>query len=439
MREGESEIAKRDTVDLRSEDVQEIMGYVPHWLIRSGIGLLFAMVIIFLIISWYFKYPDTIKTEITITTRLPPVVIIARSGGKLQPLLVANNGSVRKGDLLTVIENPADYRQVFHLKKQLNSLKDILAKDELHLLAPLQKCVSLGELQSTYEIFAKSYEDFAYFLRESIQLKKIAAQETQINEYQKLCAQLEKQSTMYEQDLKISQGLLERALSAYKDGIIPRNDLEGAKSACIQKQISIENLKSTINQQKIQIAILTQSLVETEWQYQQDKKRLYLLLNEAFKNLVSQIDQWEYRYMLFSPIDGKVAFVKYWSDNQNAAAGESIFKIVPEKAESILGVCWLPFEGSGKVQVGQKVDIELLNFPDAEYGTVSGVVQSKSIAPAEKAYLVEVALPHGLQTNYHKNLPFSQELRGTAEITTEDIRLLWRFFAPIRNILNKHV
>ena len=50
---------------------------------------------------------------------------------------------------------------------------------------------------------------------------------------------------------------------------------------------------------------------------------------------------------------------------------------------------------------------------------------------------VEVEFPDGLKTNYGKQLEFSQEMQGTAEIITEDVRLLERFFNPIKSLLKK--
>ena len=46
-----------------------------------------------------------------------------------------------------------------------------------------------------------------------------------------------------------------------------------------------------------------------------------------------------------------------------------------------------------------------------------------------------IALPNGLTTNYGKVLPFSQEMVGEAQITTEDLRLLERIFSPIKKLL----
>ena len=69
---------------------------------------------------------------------------------------------------------------------------------------------------------------------------------------------------------------------------------------------------------------------------------------------------------------------------------------------------------------------------------VTGIVKSKSLVATDNAYILEVELPNGLLTNYGKKLEFSQEMRGIADIITEDIRLIQRIFAPIKSLMEAH-
>ena len=94
-------------------------------------------------------------------------------------------------------------------------------------------------------------------------------------------------------------------------------------------------------------------------------------------------------------------------------------------------------ENSGKVKSGQNVNIKLSSFPYAEYGMLSGEVKSLSLVPDQGKYYVEIELTNGLNTNYNKQLPLLQEMTGTAEIITEDLRLIERIIAPIRSLYNE--
>lgn len=87
----ENEKKKHKAIELRSEEVQEVMSQIPPWILRYGITELFVIVIALLIGSWFFKYPDVIKAEIIITSLEPPANIIARSTGKIDEIYVRNN------------------------------------------------------------------------------------------------------------------------------------------------------------------------------------------------------------------------------------------------------------------------------------------------------------------------------------------------------------
>jgi HlyD family secretion protein len=46
-------------------------------------------------------------------------------------------------------------------------------------------------------------------------------------------------------------------------------------------------------------------------------------------------------------------------------------------------------------------------------------------------------LPDGLMTTYKKELPYLPNMQGRADIITEDITLLERFFMPIKKALSE--
>ena len=50
-------------IELRSEEVQEVMGQIPAWIVRWGITLLFLVVVALLVGSCFFKYPDVITAD----------------------------------------------------------------------------------------------------------------------------------------------------------------------------------------------------------------------------------------------------------------------------------------------------------------------------------------------------------------------------------------
>ena len=118
------------------------------------------------------------------------------------------------------------------------------------------------------------------------------------------------------------------------------------------------------------------------------------------------------------------------SNGDYVAAGTPVFNMVFENS-TYHAVAMLPPEGAGKVTVGEKVNIKLSSFPFAEYGTLSGFVQSISQNPIEKYYLVYISLPDGLASTTGAQLYFAETLYGQAEIVTRERRLISRIFSRI--------
>jgi hypothetical protein len=50
-------------LELRSEPVTEILGSPPKSIIRWGITVMFLIIIMLFVGSWFFKYPEVIITK----------------------------------------------------------------------------------------------------------------------------------------------------------------------------------------------------------------------------------------------------------------------------------------------------------------------------------------------------------------------------------------
>jgi hypothetical protein len=96
-----------------------------------------------------------------------------------------------------------------------------------------------------------------------------------------------------------------------------------------------------------------------------------------------------------------------------------------------------PARNSGKIKIDQTVLINLENYPETEFGTLEGKINSISFTPTKDGYyLIDVSLPSKLITSYQKEIKFKQEMTGRAEIITEDLRLIDRFFYQLKGVFN---
>jgi hypothetical protein len=92
--------------ELRSEEIQEIIGHIPHWIIRRGITVVFSVFLIFIFCSYYVRFPDTFLVKAMINTKEQPSKIgWYRSEGLNYQTTVKDSQQVKAGDTLLVEEN----------------------------------------------------------------------------------------------------------------------------------------------------------------------------------------------------------------------------------------------------------------------------------------------------------------------------------------------
>ena len=159
---------------------------------------------------------------------------------------------------------------------------------------------------------------------------------------------------------------------------------------------------------------------------------------QSFYQLKKAIKDWELNYVFRSSVKGTVSFLQIWSDNQTINAGENMFAIIPSTEKGYIGKVKAVAKNSGKLKIGQKVNIRLANYPDREFGVIEGKLKTISLTPdKEGKLLLDIELPNGLQTSYKKQINFQQEMTGTADIVTEDLRLLERLLCQFRDVFRR--
>lgn len=105
-------------------------------------------------------------------------------------------------------------------------------------------------------------------------------------------------------------------------------------------------------------------------------------------------------------------------------------------AKQYFGELRIPQANFGRVKKGQKVLIKFQGYPFEEFGAVEGKIGGISQIPSQDNtyFPAIVELPNGLQTNYARNLTYKTGMEASAEIITEDLRLIERVFYQIRRV-----
>ena len=152
---GKVKINKDDlnNIHLRKDDFNELIGIIPKSYLHYGIPIIFLFVLIILIGSWFFNYPDIVNAKVEITVNNLPVTIISHSSGRIEKLFVNDNELVEKDKILAVIENTAEFSDVMSMKNFLNPFQEYFQNDDSIFLMTPNKSFKLGDIQSFYSSF----------------------------------------------------------------------------------------------------------------------------------------------------------------------------------------------------------------------------------------------------------------------------------------------
>ena len=221
----------------------------------------------------------------------------------------------------------------------------------------------------------------------------------------------------------------------FKKGVIATQEIEKQRIVYLQSQKNYKSLLSSISQLKSSINELNRSSKTTKINENKENIVLERNLIQAFYQLKKAIKDWDLQYVFRSSIDGKVSFMQIWSINQVINSGENMFAIIPSNENGYVGKAKAVAQNSGKLKTGQDVNIRLANYPDREFGIVKGKVKSISLTPDKDGnLLLDISLPKGLITSYKKDILFQQEMSGTADVITEDLRLIERLLYQFRSM-----
>lgn len=407
---------------IRSEEVQEIIGHVPTGLTRWGLTAIFFVMVTLLSITWFIKYPDLLMAKVVITTTPAPVNLVSRMNGKIT-LLKQDNQRCVKDEVIALIQSNAEMSAILNLENNLESTGDMKTSG------------SLGDLQTFYSSWINSQSAITLFHQTAAYNKQIGQLNRQLNTYQKLNKSLAEQQRISKQELDLALQKFNTDSILHVQKVTAAMDFNQAKTAWLQQQRAYRSIETNLISNELQVNQIQKQINDLELLKIEQQQKLELNFANATHELRAQIRKWKENYLITTTGSGRVAYLGFLEDEMFIESGRSLFSIIPEKG-TLAARAELPAFGSGKVKVGQQVNIRLENYPFEQFGLLRGVITSISEIPNEQKYLVTIKLPETLFTSQNKVINFTQQLSGTTEIITEDLRLLERFFYQFRKLVS---
>ena len=406
-------------LELRSEQVQEIIGATPSVILRLGSASLLILVISILALSCYIKYPVIIQGKFSIFSSNPPVYMKAVRNACIEKLFFGDGDTIAEGQIITVFESTASFNDVLALGELLG--------DPLSISSPelMDHNLKLGELQESYALWLKKVREYNDHISGDFHSRELENTSLRKKFYQKYLDELAETKGLKKEGEEFikAQHTIDSFLSG--DGMIKSPELYKTERGLPQRYPSENDILLRIIDIELEINSLERLNIEQEKTYHTKTAELLSDIDESHKVLLGAIELWKKQNLLISPLSGIISYSDIRSERQYVNIGQDVCVVVPSDRRSIIGKLFVPVQNAGKVKAGQQVNLKLANYPFREYGMLITRLSRISLVP-DSVYIATIELPDTLLTNYGIQIPFSQNLQGTFEIITENKTLMER-------------
>ena len=275
------------------------------------------------------------------------------------------------------------------------------------------------------------------FLEEESPKLLIQQIEGQIQDSQKLNDRLRRRRDLFAEELALAEKKFAQSAELFAKKLISEDNHNQTQTLLLEKRQAMEQAENSILNNRIQISEYHKSIMAYRKDFQERSRTVMVALEERFKQLESAFAEWEHKYVLKAPNQGFVSLFKFNTRHQYVAAGEEVLAVVPSQ-EDLVGKVYLPQDGSGKVRRGQSVQIRFESYPHEQFGMVLGEVAGISPVTRDQNYLITVKLTGGLVSTYGQSLEYKHDMKGDADIITEELRLLQRVFHQFRHFWSSY-
>lgn len=428
-----------EDIEIRSEEVQEILGTPPSWMVRWGSLSAFALFVALMWLSFLVKYPDVVDADIRLVSKDPPVRLTALNANRIDEVIVKNNTRVDSGQALLAFRSTANFRHVLTLEDYITALPSMRDEDLLKFKVPSN--LVLGELQADlfdFQDVQLKYNSEMYKNLSSSDLRSSQSRISRLDrslDYQKeMRRQIQEQIAEAEQERKNKEHLVSVDQASQEDVNRVHRRIMELNKELIRTETEIRDRESELSALRIKVRSL-ESGADNETNFASD------VLRESFTHLREGVNTWKQRYIIESPRSGLVQIVgRNVAENSFVYKDEQLMVILPNKNKEIVGKMFIPFNRSGRVKLNQKVIIRLESLDFQEFGVLEGEVAWKALSPrddGEKSEVaVEVIFPNKMITTAGKVVATEEELYGEARIITEERRFIERIFSGIRGYSN---
>lgn len=417
-----------DDIHTHSDEVDEILGTPPNWLIKYGSLVLLVIFILLGYAAYFFTYPESITEKIIITSEIPPKKMVNENSGTISDLLVEDGDTVVAGQILLVFRNQAKFEDILSLNDQLLSVRSIQNDSALAQLY-IPNDLILGRIQEAVYRFKEKQKDFLLNTSQENEKLSISQLKSKIKKSRRSISFEKKRRDYITRQLKIVNDRYISAQNKFERNQTTLDPVRELKEKVLQLERELQETTSAIRGYRTDIEIMNNEIKNLQSGSGKSHSQASDELALSFSNLQNEIEQWEKKNLIEAPTNGIVVFVdKTLSKNQFIPQESKIMIILPTHESNLVGRVNLNLKGSGKVKEGQKAIVKLDSYPFETFGAILGVVKSKGKVAYQNTIPLEISFPKGLETTSGRIIELNQEMTGTVEIITDNKKFIkWIF------------
>lgn len=422
-----------DDFTLKSESMNEMLSNPPSWIVRSGSGMFLIAILIVIGLAWFINYPDEVTGDITITSSKAPIELSNQEYVQLKALNVRENEIVETGEVIAEFDIRAKAEDIAEANRYLDKLERVCGAFQKEI-PEFTQLVQLGAFQEQWTMLLSKIKEWNTEHLENVVAKDLTFIRREIAFREQLQAISNKKITLSEDEYELMEEQLAGSERLAGQNAISKQTLAQDKRTKTQAQQAVQGQKESYLQNRIVLNSLRKELLHLEHDERLKNLRGLAEIRLGITTLRNSFQTWEKNAVWIAPCSGKVLFNKSLQVNRFYKADEASIVIVPE-GSGYSALASIKASGAGKVRVGQKVFIELVDFPKSEFGVLEGQVSTMTQIDKEGKYEVGINLPDQLKTTYNKDIPPKAQLKGMVKIITKDKRLLARFFEQFTELI----
>ncbi len=413
------------------QEMEQIIGAMPSRIWQRGLLWVLFLLMIFLLLAYFVRYPDVVEVPVYLTSEEPVVEVINPFAAVLDTVLVKEGQRVEKDDILAYFRSQERRESILQLEMFLKRL-DTLQHPGGIVSLNFPDLDDIGSLKGESGALEMAMEQLAdQYLSMNID-RQIQSLRTERQLVENLSFSIQQQIDKIQEEVSLAEKNYRDFEALFQSGAASEIEKDAAKTSWLGLQRMQESKKAEILQNQVNLNRVSAQINALQQTQQLQLKDYVNQVHQKRSVLAGLVEEWKATYLLRTPVKGEVVFPTRRFSGQFIQAETRVFGISDSRKDlEVLAFGQLSGTGVGKVKKDLEVFIRLQSFPYKQFGELEGRVGHIADLPIRETghvfYEVEIRLPNQLQTNFEKQLSFREGLPGTARIITEDRSLLGRF------------